>query len=229
MTSNTGRWIEGLKTFLFVWMTLVLIAAIKYAPEATNFQSTSKVLFLHVPMAWVAVLAFLVSAFFSVAYLRGKRIESDVWASSSAGLGFLFCILATVTGSIWAKLEWGSFWNWDPRESSIIVLLLIYAAYFALRSALDNQEQKMQLSAVYSILAFVTVPFLIFVIPRIIFSLHPDNPIMANDPEMEMTSKIRTVFFASLFGFSLLYFLMLRMKAELEFIRNKFASVGETT
>ncbi|MEE9169325.1 MAG: cytochrome C biogenesis protein, partial [bacterium] len=109
------------------------------------------------------------------------------------------------------------------------VLLLIYAAYFALRSALDNQEQKMQLSAVYSILAFVTVPFLIFVIPRIIFSLHPENPIMSNDPEMEMTSKIRIVFFASLFGFSLLYFLILRMKVELEFIRNKFASVGETT
>ena len=221
--------VKGLKIFIFFWMTLVLIASLKFAPEAAGFESTSKVLFFHVPMSWIASLAFLVSAIFSVQYLRNRNNKSDIWASASASLGFLFCILATVTGSIWAKLEWGSYWNWDPRETSIIILLLIYAAYFALRSALDDEEQKMQLSSVYSVLAFVTVPFLIFVIPRVIDTLHPENPIMTNDSEMKMTGSIRIVFFASLFGFTMIYYWMLRLKVDLELIKQQLAGIGEST
>ena len=136
----------------------------------------------------------------------------------------MFSILATVTGSIWAKFEWGSFWNWDPRETSILILLLIYAAYFALRSAIEGKEQKAQLSAVYSILAFVTVPFLIFVVPRVLFTLHPENPVFATQESQKMTASIRVVFFSSLFGFSLLFYWILRMKVELERIKNKLIS-----
>jgi heme exporter protein C len=89
--------------------------------------------------------------------------------------GFLFSILATATGSIFAKVVWGSFWNWDPRETSILILLLIYGAYFALRSAIDDAERREQLAAVYALLAFVTVPLLIFVVPRLAeSSLHPN-------------------------------------------------------
>lgn len=210
---------------MFVWMALVMIASLVVSPEATGFVSTSKVVFFHVPIAWNAVLAFLVSAIFSILYLRKKKIDYDIWASSSAGLGFLFSILATVTGSIWAKFEWGSFWNWDPRETSILVLLLIYAAYFALRSAIESKEQKAQLSAVYSILAFVTVPFLIFIVPRILFTLHPENPIFTTQQSQKMTPSIRLVFFSSLFGFTLLFYWLLRVKVELERVKNKLRTL----
>ncbi len=212
---------NGMKIYLFFWMTFVIIGSIYMSPEASGFVSTSRVVFYHVPVAWVAVLAFLVSAIYSISYLRKKNLDLDIWASSSAVLGFLFCILATVTGSIWAKMEWGAFWNWDPRETSILILLLIYAAYFALRSSLETKEQKAQLSAVYSILAFVTVPFLIFVVPRVLFTLHPENPILTVKSSQKMTSEIRWVFFASLFGFSLLYYWILRLKVDLERIKNK--------
>lgn len=198
-----------------------MIGSLYFSQEASGFVSTSRVIFYHVPVAWVAVLAFLVSAVFSILYLRSKNPDHDIWASSSAGLGFLFSILATVTGSMWAKMEWGSFWNWDPRETSILILLLIYAAYFALRSALESKEQKAQLSAVYSILAFVTVPFLIFVVPRILFTLHPENPVFATQASKKMTPAIRLVFFSSLFGFSLLYYWILRIKVELEKLKNR--------
>lgn len=214
-----------MKIFVFVWMALVMIASLVVSPEATGFVSTSKVVFFHVPIAWNAVLAFLVSAIFSILYLRKKKIDYDIWASSSAGLGFLFSILATVTGSIWAKFEWGSFWNWDPRETSILVLLLIYAAYFALRSAIESKEQKAQLSAVYSILAFVTVPFLIFIVPRILFTLHPENPIFTTQQSQKMTPSIRLVFFSSLFGFTLLFYWLLRVKVELERVKNKLRTL----
>ncbi|HHM24465.1 MAG TPA: cytochrome C biogenesis protein, partial [Bacteroidetes bacterium] len=179
------------------------------------------------PVAWVAVLAFLVSAVYSILYLRNRNPDYDVWASSSAGLGFLFSILATITGSMWAKMEWGSYWNWDPRETSIVILLLIYAAYFALRSAIESPENKAQLSAVYSILAFVTVPFLIFVVPRVLFTLHPQNPIFANEAKQKMTPTIRWVFFSSLFAFTLIYYWILRLKVDVERIKLQLHELGE--
>jgi heme exporter protein C len=227
MLKNDRPWFHGFKIFTFVWMIFVIIGSIKVAPEATGFVSTSRVVFFHVPVAWVAVLAFLVSAVFSIRYLRKKQMEDDIWASSSAALGFLFAILATVTGSMWAKHEWGSYWNWDPRETSIVILLLIYAAYFALRSAIDSQETKAQLSAVYSILAFVTVPFLIFVVPRVIFTLHPQNPIFTNEPKQRMTPSIRWVFFASLFGFTLVYYWILRLKVDIERIKHRMTEMED--
>src|SRR5262249_21020265 len=87
----------------------------------------------------------------------------------------VFCILATTTGAIFAQIVWGVFWNWDPRETSILVLLLIYAAYFALRSAIDDVDRKRRLAAVYNLFAAVTMPFLLFVAPRVAEStLHPN-------------------------------------------------------
>jgi len=221
MIKNEQKWFSGLKIFVTIWMILVIIGSLYVAPEATGFSSTSRVIFYHVPVAWIAVLAFLVSALFSVLYLRKRNLDDDIWASSSASLGFLFCVLATVTGSFWAKMEWGSFWNWDPRETSILILLLIYAAYFALRSALESRQQKAQLAAVYSIFAFVTVPFLIFIVPRILFTLHPQDPIFAAAKQQKMSTEIRWIFFASLLGFSMLYYWLLRLRVELERIKQK--------
>jgi heme exporter protein C len=119
--------------------------------------------------------------------------------------------LATVTGSIWAKFSWGSFWNWDPRETSIFMLLLIYGAYFALRSALDVDQKRAALSAVYALIAGVTVPFFIFVMPRIMASLHPD-PIVNTQGKVHMNGTMLTVFLSSLAGFTALYFWIFALK-----------------
>ena len=118
--------------------------------------------------------------YYGIRYLRKRDITDDIRSSSAAGLGLLFCILATVTGAVWAKFNWGSFWNWDPRETSIFVLLLIYGAYFSLRSAIEVEEKRATLSSVYSIIAAVTVPFFVFIMPRIMTGLHPGA---AGDPD----------------------------------------------
>ena len=123
-----------------------------------------------------------------------------------------------MTGSIWAKMAWGSFWNWDPRETSIFILLLIYAAYFALRSAIEQEERRATLSAVYSILAFVTVPFFIFIVPRIYEGLHPDvigEAVKASNKKMVMGPSILLVFLSSLAGFTALFVWMVKMKFDL--------------
>ncbi len=207
------------KILLAVWMTFIIVASFMFTEAASGFPGeTSRILFFHVPQAWVATLCFLLSMIGSALYLAKRRLGSDDLAHSAAELGFLFCILATVTGSIFAKATWGSYWNWDPRETSIVILLMIYGAYFALRSAVPDPEKKRVFAAVYSILAFVTVPFLVFVVPRITTSLHPENTMNPAKPGMD--PRTLKVFLGSLFAYTTLFVWMLRLRMRLLYLEH---------
>lgn len=163
------------KLLLGVWMAGVVVAMFLVIPQYEGLGNAGRIVIMHVPTAWVSVLAFAVSAFYSGMYLWRGRSTDDDRAVAAAEAGFLFTVLATVTGAIFSQVVWGIYWNWDPRQTSIFVLLLIYAALFALRSALDDVERRRKLSAVYSLFAFVTVPFLVFIAPRLSEStLHPN-------------------------------------------------------
>ena len=210
---------------LGLWLTAVIVCAYVFpiVPEITvwyqypvipGLEEKARILFFHVPLAWTSVVGFLVSVFFAVRYLRAKKLDDDIRSSSAAGLGLLFCALTTLTGAIWAKFSWGSFWNWDPRETSIFVLLLIYGAYFALRSSIQEDEKRATLAAVYAIIAGVTMPFLMFVMPRIIESLHPD-PIINTKGKVSMNSTMLVVFLSSLAGFTGLFFWIYSLKVRL--------------
>ncbi len=202
-------------------MCLVIIAGfllpIPYIPA---LEEKARIIYFHVPMSWLAVLAFFMSMVYSVKYLRTKNYVNDIKAYSAAEIGFLFCILATVTGALWAKFSWGAFWNWDPRQTSIFILLLVYGAYFSLRSAIDESEQKARLCSVYSIIAFVTVPFFIFIMPRLIETLHPD-PIINTQGKISMDSVMLIIFISSLFTFTLLYFWIFNIKVRYEKLKFK--------
>ena len=207
-------------------MCLVIIAGfllpIPYIPA---LEEKARIIYFHVPMSWLAVLAFFMSMVYSVKYLRTKNYVNDIKAYSAAEIGFLFCILATVTGALWAKFSWGAFWNWDPRQTSIFILLLVYGAYFSLRSAIDESEQKARLCSVYSIIAFVTVPFFIFIMPRLIETLHPD-PIINTQGKISMDSVMLIIFISSLFTFTLLYFWIFNIKVRYEKLKFKKITVN---
>ncbi|MCE1188284.1 MAG: cytochrome c biogenesis protein [Ignavibacteria bacterium] len=207
------------KFTVYILISLVSIVGISFPivkspekwyefPNIPGLEENAKIIFFHVPLSWLAVLAFLMSTYFSIRYLRKKDFTDDLKSYTSAQLGLIFCILATVTGSVWAKLAWGSFWNWDPRETSIFAILLIYGAYFALRSSLDNEEKRATLAAVYSCIAFITVPFFVFIMPRIMTGLHPgsaDDSTSGPVVSFKMNMNMRVVFFVSLGAFTLLY------------------------
>ncbi len=186
-------------------------------PLIPGLEDKARNIFFHVPTAWTAVLAFFTSMYFGIRYLRTKNMDDDLRSVSAAGLGFLFCVLATVTGALWARFNWGSFWNWDPRQTSIFILLLIYGAYFALRSAVESEEKRASLSAVYSILAGLTVPFFIFIMPRMMAGLHPgarDDP-SGKGPLFEgsmMAPNMRVLFYLSLLGFTLLFVWLFQLR-----------------
>lgn len=213
------------KIILGIGLTLVIIAGLGLPmvqtpkswyelPIVPGLEDKARIIFFHVPTAWVSVIAFLTSLYFGIRFLRTKDLLLDIKSSTAASLGFLFCILATVTGAIWAKFSWGAYWNWDPRQTSIFILLLIYGAYFALRSSIENDEKRATLSAVYSIIAGLTVPFFIFIMPRIVSSLHPD-PIINPQAKIHMNSTMFVIFLLSLIGFTGIYVWMFKLKTKL--------------
>ncbi len=204
------------KILLFLVMSLIIILAYLWPPPQQKLGDTSRIFYFHVPVAWVSVVAFLVAMINSVQYLRTKNLRHDTNSAISSRIGLLFAFLATVTGSIFAKAAWGSFWNWDPRETSLFVLLLIYGAYLALRSAVPEETKKAALSSVYSILAFVTVPFLIFVVPRVFKSLHPTDSIVDKSMKIQMSGQVSSLFFPSLAAFTVLFFWMYYLEQKVE-------------
>jgi heme exporter protein C len=149
-------------------MAGVVYAVIFLVPPAEGLGEKVRIAFFHIPVAWVSVLSFVLSAFWALRYLKTHRMEYDWKSAAAAGLGLAFCLLATVSGALFAKITWGAYWNWDPRQTTIFILLLIYGASLALRSAIDDAEQRAKISAVYSLLAFLTMPFWVFIIPVII-------------------------------------------------------------
>lgn len=180
-------------------------------PLIPGLEENAKIIFFHVPTSWLTVIAFFMSTIYSIKYLRKKDLVDDAKAHTAAQLGMIFCILATVTGAVWAKFAWGSFWSWDPRQTSIFALLLIYGALFALRSAVEQEEKRATLASVYSIIAFVTVPFFIFIMPRIMKGLHPgsaDDTHSGPVVDFKMNSNMLLIFYLSLFGFTILYYWM---------------------
>jgi heme exporter protein C len=209
------------KIALAILMLLVIFGAFYFPAPQNQLGDVSRIFFFHIPVAWVTVLAFFVSLIYSIYYLKKKGLIYDIKASVSARLGLLFAFLATISGAIFAKSSWGSFWNWDPRETSVFILLLIYGAYLALRSAVQPEEKRAALSSVYSILAFVTVPFLIFVVPRVYHTLHPTDSIVSQG-RVQMSPLILITFLGSLLGFTLLFFWLWKLEVKiLSFEKNR--------
>jgi heme exporter protein C len=165
-----------IKAALFLWMAVGLCYVFLKLPAAEGFANPelARMVTLHLPCAYVAVILAFVSGWHAIAYLRKREMLSDGKATAAAALAALFCLLTTVTGSFFAKVQWGDYWNWDPRQTSVFLLLLIYAAYFVLRASIEDEEKRAAVSAVYMLFAVVMTPLLGYFIPKAMpQSLHP--------------------------------------------------------
>ena len=194
-------------------LTLVIIGLVfLVVPPAEGLGYYVRLAFFHIPVAWVAVIAFLVSAFQGARYLRSREAAADAASAAAAKLGFIFVILATASGAIFSKLTWGAYWNWDPRQTTIFVLLLIYGAYLTLRSAMPAGHKRARAAAVYALFSFLTVPFLVFIIPRLYFSLHP-SPVI-NGTGLAMDSIMLAVLLVALVDVTGIFYWLYRKQRE---------------
>lgn len=209
---NSKR-MKALKFLLLPYMAAIIVGAFLWPAPAQGFiGESSRIVFFHVPCAWTSALAFLVAAAFSAAYLARRNPRHDDVAAAAIRLGLLFAVLALVTGSLFAKIMWGSYWNWDPRESSFLLLIFLYAACLFLRAAVEDPERRARMSAAYSLFAAVLMPFLFFVAPRVTASLHPQTVINPQG-KILMDGPTKAVFFGAMLGFSALFFWMLSLDA----------------
>ncbi|MBS1912625.1 MAG: cytochrome c biogenesis protein CcsA [Bacteroidetes bacterium] len=151
-------------------------------PLIPGLEERARNIYFHVPCAWLVQVAWFIACCYALLSIRKRRVEDDVRASAAAALGAVFCVLATLTGAIWAKFNWGEFWNWDPRQTAIFVVMVIYGAYFALRSAIQNDEQRARVSAVYLLLMLIPVVFFLFIYPRMVDGLHPGAGSLESQP-----------------------------------------------
>ena len=195
---------------ILILLTLTICAAIIFlVPPIKGLGDLAKIIFFHVPTAWVAVIAFFASAFFAAKFLRTRDFSFDVLSARAASLGFVFVLLSTVSGAIFSKLTWGTYWNWDPRQTTIFVLILIYGAYLTLRAAVSDEKVRAKVSAVYSLLSVLTVPFLVFILPRMYFSLHP-SPVLNSAGRVEMDSTVLIVLIAAVVDATLIFIQLMR-------------------
>jgi heme exporter protein C len=197
-------------------MGAVIAAAFLWPEPAKGFLGeSSRIVFFHVPCAWAATLAFIVGAIYSALFLWKKNPWYDDIAAASIRIGLVFGVLTLVTGSLFANIMWGTWWNWDPRESSYLLLVFLYGAYLFLRAAVEDPERRPRIAAAYALFAGVLMPFLTIVAPRVTASLHPQTVI---NPQgkilMDMPTKV--VFFNALVAFSALFFWMLSIAARTE-------------
>ena len=204
---------KAAKLLLLPAMGAMVASAFLWPPPAEGFLGeSSRIVFFHVPCAWVASLAFLVAAGYSAAYLAKGNAWYDDIAASAVRIGVLFAVLALVTGSLFAKIMWGAYWNWDPRESSFLLLLFLYGAYLFLRASLDDPVRRARISAAYALFAAVLMPFLEVVAPRVSASLHPQKVINPQG-KILMDTPTKVVFFAGLAGFTAVFLWMLSLDA----------------
>ena len=209
-------------TLIIILFTLLVLALVFFVvPPAEGLGNFVRIIFIHIPCAWIGVLAFLIAAVYAWRVLRGARngaaapaavARADRLSARSAALGLAFTAVATVTGAIFSRLTWGAFWNWDPRQTTILCLLLIYAAYLALRSVTADPERRARVSAVYALFSFLAVPFLVFVIPRFYFSLHPE-PVLNAAGHVDMEPVMLLVLLLALADVTLIYLALLRKGA----------------
>jgi heme exporter protein C len=134
------------------------ILSLIVSPPDVEQGSLIRLMYVHVPAAWVAYLAFAVVFVASIAYLATRKTRWDRLAAASAEIGVLFTALTIVLGSIWAKPVWGTWWTWDPRLTTTAILLLIYVGYLAVRRLPDSPARRARWAAVVGIVGFVDVP-----------------------------------------------------------------------
>src|SRR5262245_50050892 len=212
-TEGSDPMTKALKILLLPYMTAVIAAAFLWPKPAQGFTGeSSRIVFFHVPCAWTSTLAFVVAAVYSALYLAKRNPWYDDVAVAAVRIGLLFGVLTLITGSLFASIMWGTWWNWDPRESSYLLLVFLYAAYLFLRSAVEDPDRRPRLAAAYALFAVVLMPFLTFVAPRITASLHPQTVINPQG-KILMDTPTRAVFFGALAGFSGLFLWMLSIEA----------------
>ena len=201
------RLLAILDIFTAVLFIIAVLMVFFYAPTEAVMGQVQRVFYFHVSAGWVGMLSFMAAAIAGIAYLRTSKRLWDIIGLSAVEIGIVFIFINIVTGSIWARPIWNTWWTWDPRLTTATVMELIYAAYLMLRQGIEDPDRRGRFGAVYAILGFVSVP-LTFLSARLFRTIHP-IVIGTNQPnaagQFDMSPTMLQTFLFSLLTFTFIF------------------------
>ncbi len=186
-----------------VAVTAVYLAAIFGTPTERFQGLAQKILYIHAPSAWAALSAFTLVGVASVGYLLFKDPRLDAFAEASSEVGLAFGAVMLTTGPMWARPVWGTWWQWEPRLTLTLLLVLLFVGYRALRNSFDDPEERARYSAVVGIMALVLVPF-VHLSVYLFRTIHP-QPVILKPSRPTLPWEMLRVLLGSMAAFTLLY------------------------
>ncbi|RYZ50981.1 MAG: ABC transporter permease [Sphingobacteriales bacterium] len=196
-----------------LWWKVVCVLLLGYTmfagflmpvPALDIINETIRNLYFHVPMWFTMIILFLVSCIYAIKFLRTGDLRDDIYSAQYANIGILFSILGMLTGMEWAHFTWGAAWSNDPKQLGTAISMLIYFAYLVLRSGMKDEEKRAKISAVYNVFAFALMIPLIWVLPRMVDSLHPGSGGNPGFNTYDLDLDMRLVFYPAVLGWILL-------------------------
>lgn len=209
-------------------MVVALALALVIAPREARMGDIQRIFYFHVAVDWVGFLAFLVTLIGSVMYLRTAARRWDILAAASVEIGAVFLTMGAISGSLWARPTWNTWWTWNPQLTLVALTWLIYMAYLGLRGAVPAPERRARFSAVYGIVAFTSVPLTLLLNRLSAMTEHPVlfGPSAAGGGGGLPPPMLATMLF-SLATFTVLYVTLLRLRVRLDHTADAIARVRQ--
>ena len=219
------------KFYLFLMLAVAGVISAHYlvfvfVPMEQEMRAVQRIFYFHVPSAWLCFIGFLMCFGASIGYLLNRKSTYDLFARASAEVGLIFGMIVLTSGPLWARGAWGVWWKWEPRLTTMALLILIFAAYWVLRVYGGNGEGIRKFAAFLAVLATPNIYFVRVAVKKWRGD-HPENVISQSDPDIRMTMYI--CFFVLLLVFSLLLYLRygaLRDQATLGALRRRLSKLG---
>jgi heme exporter protein C len=158
-----------------------------YAPVEATMGVVQKIFYVHLPSALNTFAAFAVVFVAGIGYLSQRKAWWDDLAAAAARAGLVFCSVTLLTGMVWARAAWGTWWTWSPRLTFTLLLWLLYVVYLIVRGSIDSDQRRAVVSAAYGIVAFLDVP-LVYVSARLLPDIHPTAMTMTHEMRVTLTA-----------------------------------------
>ncbi len=200
----------------------VIFGMLGVVPRLPILNETIRNLYYHVPLWWAMMFQMGVSLFYSAKYLKGGNKQDEQFAYNAALVGILLSIPGLITGSLWAKFTWGTWWTFqDPKLNGVAIGILIYVIYFILRASIIQEMARARVSSVFNIFAFVMFMLFIMVFPRLTDSLHPGNGGNPAFGKYDLDNNMRMIFYPAVIGWMCFSGWLLNILNRISLIKSK--------
>ncbi len=217
---NMKHWYKIAAVILILYT--VIFGMLGVVPRLAILNETIRNLYYHVPLWWAMMFQMGVSLFYSAKYLKGENKQDEQFAYNAALVGILLSIPGLITGSLWARYTWGTWWTFqDPKLNGVAIGILIYLIYFILRASIIQEMTRARVSSVFNIFAFVMFMLFIMVFPRLTDSLHPGNGGNPAFGKYDLDNNMRLIFYPAVVGWMCFSGWLLNILNRISLIKSK--------